>query len=53
MDDETRKASQRLADEKAEVWPDLLKIWPAWTAYTERSGRDLRVFKLQRVGQSS
>jgi deazaflavin-dependent oxidoreductase (nitroreductase family) len=34
------------ADEKARVWPDLLKIWPAWTAYTERSGRDLRVFKL-------
>jgi deazaflavin-dependent oxidoreductase (nitroreductase family) len=34
------------ADEKADVWPDLLKIWPAWTAYTERSGRDLRVFKL-------
>jgi deazaflavin-dependent oxidoreductase (nitroreductase family) len=35
-------------DEKAKVWPDLLKIWPAWTAYTERSGRDLRVFKLER-----
>src|SRR3954454_865699 len=33
-------------DEKAEVWPDLLKIWPAWTSYTERSGRDLRVFRL-------
>src|SRR4029077_2489899 len=27
--------------EKAKVWPDLLKIWPAWTSYTERSGRDL------------
>jgi len=35
-------------DEKAKVWPDLLKIWPAWTSYTERSGRDLRVFKLER-----
>ena len=34
------------ADQKAEVWPDLLRIWPAWTNYTERSGRDLRVFKL-------
>jgi deazaflavin-dependent oxidoreductase (nitroreductase family) len=33
-------------DEKAKVWPDLLKIWPAWTSYTERSGRDLRVFRL-------
>jgi hypothetical protein len=36
------------ADEKAKVWPDLLKIWPAWTSYTERSGRDLRVFRLER-----
>jgi len=36
------------ADEKAKVWPDLLKIWPAWTNYTERSGRDLRVFRLER-----
>lgn len=35
-------------DEKAKVWPDLLKIWPAWTSYTERSGRDLRVFYLER-----
>jgi deazaflavin-dependent oxidoreductase (nitroreductase family) len=36
------------ADEKAKVWPELLKIWPAWTSYTERSGRDLRVFRLER-----
>jgi deazaflavin-dependent oxidoreductase (nitroreductase family) len=36
------------AEEKAEVWPDLLRIWPAWTSYTERSGRDLRVFRLER-----
>jgi len=36
------------ADEKAKVWPDLLKVWPAWTNYTERSGRDLRVFRLER-----
>jgi deazaflavin-dependent oxidoreductase (nitroreductase family) len=41
------------ADEKAKVWPDLLKIWPAWTSYTERSGRDLRVFRLERRPQSS
>ena len=34
-------------DEKADVWPELLKVWPAWTSYTERSGRDLRVFKLE------
>ena len=36
-------------DEKAKVWPDLLRIWPAWTKYTERSGRDLRVFRLERA----
>jgi deazaflavin-dependent oxidoreductase (nitroreductase family) len=36
------------AEEKAKVWPDLLRIWPAWTQYTERSGRDLRVFRLER-----
>jgi len=41
-------------DEKAKVWPDLLRIWPAWTSYTERSGRDLRVFRLTPIrGQSS
>lgn len=41
------------ADEKAKVWPDLLRIWPAWTAYTERSGRDLRVFRLDRTTAQS
>jgi deazaflavin-dependent oxidoreductase (nitroreductase family) len=41
------------ADEKAKVWPDLLRIWPAWTSYTERSGRDLRVFKLERIRSQS
>ncbi|MBV9410216.1 MAG: nitroreductase family deazaflavin-dependent oxidoreductase [Acidimicrobiia bacterium] len=34
------------ADEKAKAWPELLKVWPAWANYTERSGRDLRVFRL-------
>jgi deazaflavin-dependent oxidoreductase (nitroreductase family) len=40
-------------DEKAKVWPELLKIWPAWTSYTARSGRDLRVFRLTPHSQSS
>jgi len=40
-------------DEKAEVWPDLLRIWPAWTSYTERSGRDLRVFRLTPIRDQS
>ena len=35
------------ADEKAEVWPQLLRIWPTYDRYVERSGRDLRVFRLE------
>ncbi|MBV9871059.1 MAG: nitroreductase family deazaflavin-dependent oxidoreductase [Frankiaceae bacterium] len=34
------------AEEKAEVWPRLVKFWPNYDVYTERSGRDLRVFRL-------
>jgi deazaflavin-dependent oxidoreductase (nitroreductase family) len=36
------------ADEKKEVWPQLLRIWPTYDRYVERSGRDIRVFKLER-----
>ena len=36
-------------DEKAEVWPRILEVWPLWDEYTERSGRDLRVFRLTRA----
>jgi deazaflavin-dependent oxidoreductase (nitroreductase family) len=34
------------ADEKAEVWPRLVQFWPNYDVYVERSGRDLRVFRL-------
>ena len=34
------------AQEKAELWPRLVKFWPNYDTYTERSGRDLRVFRL-------
>jgi len=33
-------------EEKAAVWPRLLAAWPNYRVYTERSGRDLRVFRL-------
>ena len=33
-------------DERARVWPRLLKIWPVYDRYAERSGRELRVFRL-------
>lgn len=39
----------RLLDtgEKAEVWPRLIDLWPNYDRYVERSGRDLRVFRLE------
>jgi deazaflavin-dependent oxidoreductase (nitroreductase family) len=33
-------------DEKAAVWPQLLRLWPGYAAYQERSGRNIRVFLL-------
>jgi deazaflavin-dependent oxidoreductase (nitroreductase family) len=40
-------------EEKAAVWPKLLSVWPNYDLYTERSGRDLRVFRLERVQDST
>ncbi len=37
-------------DEKEELWPRILEVWPSYQVYTERSGRDLRVFRLERTG---
>ena len=34
-------------EEKQEVWPRLLSVWPNYDTYVERSGRDLRVFRLE------
>jgi deazaflavin-dependent oxidoreductase (nitroreductase family) len=34
------------AEEKADVWPRLVQLWPNYDVYTQRSGRDLRVFRL-------
>jgi deazaflavin-dependent oxidoreductase (nitroreductase family) len=36
-------------DEKAAVWPELLKVWPTYDRYVERSGRNIRVFRLTRA----
>jgi deazaflavin-dependent oxidoreductase (nitroreductase family) len=33
-------------DEKAEAWPLLTAMWPVFDTYVERSGRNLRVFRL-------
>ncbi len=32
--------------ERSEVWPRLLEVWPVYDRYVERSGRELRVFRL-------
>ncbi len=37
------------SEQKTEVWPELLKVWPPFDRYVERSGRDLRVFRLVEV----
>ncbi|WP_327085094.1 nitroreductase family deazaflavin-dependent oxidoreductase [Nonomuraea sp. NBC_01738] len=33
-------------DERALAWPGLLELWPVYARYTEKSGRELRVFRL-------
>jgi deazaflavin-dependent oxidoreductase (nitroreductase family) len=34
-------------EEKAQVWPRLLTVWPTYDSYVERSGRNIRVFRLE------
>lgn len=51
----TIPVTARLLDdaEKSEVWPQLTALWPTYDRYVERSGRNLRVFRLTpRDGQS-
>lgn len=37
-------------EERGEVWPRLVAVWPAYDDYVAASGRELRVFHLERVG---
>lgn len=37
------------ADQKAALWPKILRRWPNFDMYAERSGRDLRVFMIERA----
>ena len=37
------------AEEKTDVWPMLTEKWPNFDVYADRSGRDLRVFRLTPV----
>lgn len=36
--------------DREETWPRLLKVWPVYDRYVERSGRELRVFRLTPSG---
>lgn len=36
-------------DQKAAVWPELIAKWPLFDLYVQRSGRDLRVYRLVRA----
>lgn len=38
-------------DAKAAIWPQLLAVWPNYDVYAQRSGRDLRVFRLTANGR--
>ncbi len=44
--DRTLAVLTRLAtdSERAELWPEIVRMWPAYDTYAERSGRTLRVF---------
>jgi len=34
--------------EREQLWAEVTRIWPAYDTYAERSGRDIRVFRLSR-----
>ena len=40
-------------DEKAEVWPRLVEVWPAYDDYVVSSGRNIRVFHLSPTDRRS
>jgi deazaflavin-dependent oxidoreductase (nitroreductase family) len=50
FDGETYPARAHLLDddEKRRTWPALIERWPLFDQYVDRSGRDLRVFRLVR-----
>lgn len=45
--DRAMRARLLADEEKAGVWPHLLQIWPSFDVYVERSGRNIRVFRLE------
>ena len=43
------RAQLLTGEERARIWPRLTRIWPVYDRYAERSGRELRVFRLVRA----
>jgi deazaflavin-dependent oxidoreductase (nitroreductase family) len=41
------KAELVEGSKREQLWPDLLRVWPAYDTYEHRSGRVLRVFLLR------
>lgn len=48
----TPVAARLVSDEaeRTELWPRLMQNWPNYDIYAERSGRELRIFRLVPVG---
>ena len=45
------RARRAGAEEKAELWKRFVEMWPAYDTYVTRSGRDIRVFVLERQSE--
>ena len=44
-----RRARLATPEQREELWPRLLELWPAYATYQERSGRRIRVFILEQA----
>lgn len=45
---ERRVTARRLSEQELQqLWPELVKIYPAWQDYRERTDREFRAFQLQ------
>lgn len=42
-------ARQLSVEEIAEIWPQIVKAWPGYDDYRERSGREIRLFALKKA----
>ncbi len=40
------RATLASGDERDRLWAAVIRVWPAYDTYTERSGREIRVFRL-------